>query len=66
MSQGICIPLLFGTLEKMSRSKSKSRQWFRRIWREITSAAYIVSAHSCSAFIRIYCKLNSNIHFTFQ
>jgi hypothetical protein len=26
MSQGICIPLLFGTLEKMSRSKSKSRQ----------------------------------------
>ncbi|KAG6754895.1 hypothetical protein POTOM_040696 [Populus tomentosa] len=26
MSQGICIPLLFGTLEKMGRSKSKSRQ----------------------------------------
>jgi hypothetical protein len=28
MSHGICIPLLAGTLEKMSRSKSKSRQWF--------------------------------------
>ncbi|KAJ6889840.1 hypothetical protein NC651_023559 [Populus alba x Populus x berolinensis] len=26
MSHGICIPLLFGTLEKMRRSKSKSRQ----------------------------------------
>ncbi|KAI5593211.1 hypothetical protein POPTR_004G048201v4 [Populus trichocarpa] len=26
MSHGICIPLLAGTLEKMSRSKSKSRQ----------------------------------------
>ena len=26
MSQGICIPLLFGTLEKMGRSKSKSKQ----------------------------------------
>ncbi|KAJ4830572.1 hypothetical protein Tsubulata_017028 [Turnera subulata] len=25
MSQGICIPLLLGTIEKMSRSKSKSR-----------------------------------------
>ncbi|KAJ6875009.1 hypothetical protein NC652_034665 [Populus alba x Populus x berolinensis] len=26
MFQGICIPLLFGTLEKMGRSKNKSRQ----------------------------------------
>ncbi|KAB5560631.1 hypothetical protein DKX38_005588 [Salix brachista] len=26
ISQGICIPLLVGTLEKMSRSRSKSRQ----------------------------------------
>ncbi|XP_057986246.1 uncharacterized protein LOC110632860 [Hevea brasiliensis] len=26
MAQGICIPLLVGTLEKMSKSKSKTRQ----------------------------------------
>ncbi|XP_021635078.1 uncharacterized protein LOC110631523 [Hevea brasiliensis] len=26
LSQGICIPLLVGTLEKMSRSKSKTRE----------------------------------------